>query len=285
MIARREGHFAGQSGIDLFYQSWTPQESGPRPTLVVTHGFAEHSECYRFTAEALAGFGWTTCAWDLQGHGRSEGKRGYVQNFRDYVEDFACFLAFLKAQGIIEHGCVLVGHSMGGLITLSHLLRQRGEPNPKPVAVALSSPQLGLSLPIPPVKDFAAKILNRVLPTVTLYNELKYTDLTHDPEFLKGYAADPLRHDKISPAVYLGMVDDMAYVRDHAPSFQYPLLIQAAGQDRIVSLPDTERFFARAASRQKQLLIYKESYHEIFNDIEREKVFSDLNKFLVQVTS
>jgi alpha-beta hydrolase superfamily lysophospholipase len=282
MIERREGHFTGQGEIDLFYQTWSPTDSRSptRKTLVITHGFAEHSECYRNTADKMASRGWDVCAWDLRGHGRSEGKRGYIANFNDYSADLGCFLRFLKESKRIDDNFVLVGHSMGGLITLMHRLEDN-QVTPKPKALALSSPQLGLSVQVPVIKDVAARVLSRLLPSVTLFNELKYNDLTHDPEFLKSYAADALRHDKISPAVYLGMLEQMALVRQNVGRFRDPILIQAAGQEKIVSLPATLDFFAKLQSPEKELIVYQNSYHEIFNDVEREQVFTDLDRFLL----
>lgn len=282
MTERREGHFEGYQGVELFYQCWTPMQAAQTPkcgTLVITHGISEHSECYAKTAERLNQYGYTVYAWDLRGHGRSEGKRGYVADFGDFAKDLDALLRYFAKTNRLSGPFALIGHSLGGLITLDYLLKNPLA-TPKPAASALSSPALGVALAVPPVKDFAARILNRVLPSLTLHNEIQYEDLTRDSEFLKGYGNDPLRHDKISPAVYLGMLDTMAFVNSHAADIQVPLLIQAAGHERIVSLPAIREFFSRLGSREKKLLVYEESYHEIFNDLDRETVFHDLDAFL-----
>jgi alpha-beta hydrolase superfamily lysophospholipase len=275
--SRREGHFRGYGGVELFFQSWSRPENNE--TLVITHGIAEHSECYSFTAEALVERGWNVVAWDLRGHGRSEGKRGYVAEFADYSRDLGFLLKFLKSSDRMKESFALVGHSMGGLVTLRYLID--GEKSaPTPRAVVLSSPLIGIALAVPVVKDFAAKLLNRVLPTLTLHNEIRYEELTRDLERLKTYDSDPLRHDKISPALYLGMLENAEYVKQHAGRIQVPILLQAAGKEKIVSLPAIKEFFPRVGSADKKLVIYDESYHEIFNDLDRETVFKDLSEFL-----
>lgn len=276
-ISRREGHFQGNGGIELFFQTWTlPQNN---ETLVITHGMAEHSECYAETAEVLVNLGYNVCAWDLRGHGRSEGKRGYVKDFRDFALDLAAFLKFLRISDRLKENFGLIGHSMGGLITARHLVD--GDPtSPQPRVVALSSPALGIAVEIPAVKDFAARVLKRFAPTVTLSNEIKYDQLTRDTERLKAYPHDPLRHDMASPELYLGMVSNMVYVMANAERIRVPIVIQAAGRDKIVDLNAEKKFFPLIGSTDKKLLVYEDSYHEIYNDLDRAQVFKDLDGFL-----
>lgn len=284
MIERREGHFKGHDKSELFYQWWSdPNIAKKRGTLVITHGISEHSECYAKTAERLTQFGWSVCVWDLRGHGRSEGKRGYVRDFDDFARDLDTLLKYLNENKRFDGPFALIGHSLGGLITLRHVLTADSY-SPKPFAIALSSPALGVALQVPVVKDLGARLLNRVLPSLTLYNEIRYEDLTRDPEHLKTYQTDALRHDKISPALYLGMLDTMAFVKAQGPRLKLPILIQAAGQERIVSLDAIKEFYSTIETENKKLIVYEESYHEIFNDLDREKVFEDLNSFLVSVT-
>lgn len=285
-IDRREGHFksnAGTGSAELFYQTW--RVKGSRGTLVITHGMSEHSECYAKTAEALAPLGWDIVAWDLRGHGRSSGKRGHVDSFHDFARDLGEILKHFAREGYIASGAkpyALMGHSMGGLITLRHLID--GDPTaPHPAAVALSSPLLGLSVEVPVIKDVAARLLNRVLPSLTMQSELQFEDLSRDPNMQRTYLSDALRHERVSPALYLGMIENMAFVNARAKHVDQTILIQAAGEDRIVSLPATMEFFEKIASEKKKLLVYEESYHEIYNDLDRDQVFKDLNAFLSEM--
>jgi len=288
VITRAEGHFLSRQ-TELFYQSWTPTNVGPGPsraTLVLTHGMGEHSEAYVKSADALARMGYTIYGWDLRGHGRSAGKRGHVDHFTDFTSDLSQFLLHLQKNGFLTQPFALVGHSMGGLITLKYLIEEASEgasDDPKPTACVLSSPLLDVALKVPAVKDFAGRMLNHVWPSLTLYNEIKYEDLTRDPEWLKTYERDSLRHDKISPALYNGMMDAMKEALAKADSVRLPICVLAAGHDRIVSLEATKRMFERLGSSNKKMIVYEDSYHEIFNDLDREKVFKDMSAFLSSV--
>src|SRR5690606_35552325 len=115
MAKRSEGFFKGYDDIELFYQTWA--SDNPAGTLVITHGIGEHSESYIRLADGLKHTPWEVYAWDLRGHGRSEGKRGVVKSFSEYYRDLHCFLELVKEKNA-DRPTVLLGHSLGGLINI-----------------------------------------------------------------------------------------------------------------------------------------------------------------------
>ncbi len=271
MLQRFEGYFRGSDDTELFYQTWTPDKI--RGTFVLTHGLAEHSECYHHVAKELCEDGWKVVAWDLRGHGRSEGKRGYIKDFSLYIDDLGRLLKnVIKTTSHV----VMFGHSMGGLVTVRFLQSH----SPDIAAVCLSSPALGLTAKVPKLKETLAHIAVRWAPTITMYNEIKYEDLTRDEDMLKSHHADTLRHDKISPGLFLGMVDNFAKAHELAPEIKYPVLMQLSGEDRLVSTEASRDFFEHLPNKNKELHIYADSLHEVFNDRDRERAIADLKKFI-----
>ena len=274
MSERFENTFIGFQDAELFYQVWEP--STPRGTIVVTHGLAEHSDCYQGFAEELVGDGWRTLAWDLRGHGKSAGKRGYVAEFQHLCEDLNIFYSLAQK----EYGTqplIVFGHSLGGLITLK---TQLNFGFPKAFALCLSSPALGLSIEVPKLKERVAEIAGEWMPKITLANEIIFTQLIRDRKLQEEYARDTLRHDRISPRLFLGMRAAMAEVQEHAMEFTHPLIMQLAGEEKVVSTPASKDFFERIGSKQKELYIYTDSYHEVFNDLDRHQVFKDFKTFI-----
>ncbi len=274
MAERHEGQLHGANNNDLFFQTWTPDRI--RGSVVITHGLAEHSDCYHPLARALTEDGWKVFAWDLRGHGRSEGKRGFVLNINQYIADLGVFISHIQNHLQKNGPWVLFGHSLGGLITTRFVQEQQ----PQNSALALSSPCFGLSLPVPKIKEKLAHFAIKWVPSLTMHNEIKYTDLTHDEEMQKSYARDTLRHDKISPGLFLSMVENFPVVQERADHIQCPTLMQLAGQDRLVSSTVARELFEKLPSKKNQIYLYPESYHEIFNDLDKEKATQDLKKFL-----
>src|SRR5438128_911546 len=121
MFKRSEAFFKGSQKNRLFCQIWEPADI--RGHLIITHGQAEHSGCYQRLVEGIQDLSYAVYAWDLRGHGRSEGQRGYAKQFDDYVRDFEAFLHYLRDhKNIYPENLTLLGHSMGGLIQLQALI-------------------------------------------------------------------------------------------------------------------------------------------------------------------
>ena len=118
MSATRErtGELRADDGVRLHYRSWpAPAE---RAVLLVSHGLGEHGGRYAQVAEELAAHGITVHAIDHRGHGRSEGRRGHVAHFGEFVRDFETFRVAVAKEHPSGAPLFLLGHSMGGLIAI-----------------------------------------------------------------------------------------------------------------------------------------------------------------------
>lgn len=274
MYQRSESFFKGHDSTQLFLQKWiNPQARG---TILFTHGQAEHSECYLRLIEAFKNEAWNFIGWDLRGHGKSAGIRGYAKDFDDYVLDFHIFVNLCQSLPEVKKGpVILLGHSMGGLIQTCALL----EKNLTGIsAQVLSSPLFDVSVQVPAWKESGAGLLNALLPKVTLGNEIKYSDLTRDLQIIKEYELDTYRHDKISAGVFLGMKREFAKIKQRAQEITLPTALHISDHDPVVSSPSALQFFDHIQSDRKEIKIVEGGRHELYNDICREDVF----KFVIQ---
>jgi alpha-beta hydrolase superfamily lysophospholipase len=281
MFKRSEFFFQGAHKSRLFCQMWEPAQV--KGHMIITHGQAEHSGCYQRLVEGLKNLSYTIYAWDLRGHGRSDGKRGYVSDFSLYTKDFQLFLQKLRNEkNLYPNDFVLIGHSMGGLV---QMMTQLENPHWLFRAQVLSSPMLGIAVDVPLYKDLAALVFSKVLPTVTLNNEIRYEDLTQDSAVLKEFKSDVLRHHRISSAAYLGAISAIETLRQEIGSIKTPTLFQIPTDDPIVGSESSRRFFKSLGSPNKVLIEYPNRKHEIYNDVGREETFDDIQKFLTSLNS
>ena len=273
MPQRFDGLFEGYDQTELFFQTWTPESV--RGVLIITHGLAEHSECYHPLAKSLCDDGWMVYAWDMRGHGRSEGKRGYSAGIKPFINDLELFVRKVRSRHK-DQNLLLFGHSLGGMVTLRLMESAKIDC----AALVLSAPCVGLTVKVPKLKEQIAHVANRWLPTLTMYNEVRYEDLSRDEEILKSYRTDTLRHDKISPGIFLGMLEAFPQVFEEAEKVDCPVLMQLAGEDRLVSTPAARELFEKLPNKKNQMIMYPESLHEIFNDLDRERALADLKRFV-----
>ncbi|MGZ3691196.1 MAG: alpha/beta hydrolase [Pseudobdellovibrio sp.] len=278
MYKRSETFFKGYDNTKLFLQKWTASDS--KGTVLITHGQAEHSDCYNRLINGLEGSGWNFIGWDMRGHGRSEGLRGYAKDLDEYVLDYRIFAdQCLKMPEVTGRPVVLLAHSMGGLIQTCALAERT---YPEVTAQVLSSPLFGVAVDVPEWKDKGAGLINALLPKLTMGNEIKNEDLTRDIEIMREFEQDTYRHGRISAGVYLGFKREFAKVQSYAKSIRLPTLLHISDKDPVVSSPRAIEFFDSIASTNKLLKIVEGGKHELYNDIVRVEIYKVVADFLKQ---
>lgn len=273
MLQRNHGTFEGVRRLRLQYRSWEVRT--PKAAIVLVHGLSDHSGRYEGFAETLATFGFSTFAFDLRGHGQSDGRRGYVPRFEIYLQELERFRR--EVQGIVATDCplFLAGHSMGGLIALRYL-EEFESPFRGGIIV---SPWLGTAVPIPRWKVLLANLCNRVLPSLPVPAGLRAEHLCHDPAVVDAYREDPLVHDTITPRLFNEASTAMALAHRRADRLRVPLLFLIAGDDLIVDAPRAVRF-ARALPGDVSVHTFDGLYHEVLFEPERGPVIETLRRWI-----
>lgn len=255
----------------IFYQ--THQSVKPcKASLIITHGLGEHSDAYNHISEALStDFPINVISWDMTGHGKSSGQRGYVGDISWLVKDFSQLLQLTASK--TKKPIYLLSHSLGGLITLT--AEQNGSfDNLNIKGLILSNPCTKLNFEPPKWKTLGAEFLTKMAPRVTLSNEISPKQLASDPAYLKTHKADPLRHSKISPRLYLGMIELISNLKPQ--STETPTLLLLSPQDSICDAQNT----AKLLKNRSRIVSFDHSMHEVLNDIEKEVAISKIKEFL-----
>jgi len=270
-VSWREGQRTTADGLELYWQSWAP--SAPVGVLVVVHGLAEHGGRYRETAEAFAAVGWAVFAVDLRGHGRSANVPGagrvHVGRFTDYFQDVAAIIEVAR-----EHHAglplFLLGHSMGGLITISYVLKHA----PGLAGAIISSPALGThpDFKPPALLRLLVSILDRLAPRLRFPSDLDTEAISRDPEVVRAYLDDPLVSSKVSARWYAEILRSIKRAHADGPTLAVPMLLMQSGSDRLVDPAATARWAEAAPSGQVDFVNWNGLYHEMFNEPEKRQV-------------
>lgn len=272
MIPPTAGTLKGFDGTRLFYRAWRRPGKG---VLVFIHGMGEHSGRYQNPVEFFSPRGFSCYALDLRGQGQSEGRRVYADSLDDFLKDIAVFLQVVEKDSKV----FLVGHSFGGQLALNFVASSLGKESSL-AGLIVSSPNVRLALQIPKVKTVAANLLSRALPTMTLGNEVLAEKISHDPKVVQAYLEDPLVQRKITTRLGDLVLKNQQVLPNLARNIQLPCLLLHAGDDQICSAAGTQDFFQKIPIEDKTLKIYEGYYHELFNEIGKERVFRDMEEWI-----
>lgn len=269
------GGLQGEAG-QLAVYDWALPTVPLLGTVLLVHGLGEHAGRYGEVAAHLQSWGFAVRAYDQQGHGQSQGRRGDLLRPGSLQADLCRVIDHTRHQpASAARPLILLGHSMGGLVvarTLAERLRQVD-------AVVLSSPALG-GLPSL-LQRMLLATLPHIAPHLRVDNGLKAEYVARDPEAVKAYLADVLVHRRISAGLAAWIFQNAAQTLRDAPQWQVPTLLLYAGQDRLVDPAASAQFARSAPAGLVQAECFEAMYHEIFNDLYRAQVFSALKRWLL----
>ncbi len=276
MIHHKQGTFPGVGKLQLYYQSWYPEEK-VKAILAIVHGLGAHSDRYKNVIQHLIPKQYAVYGFDLRGHGRSPGQQGYINRWSDFREDLRAFLELIKTQHP-KTPIFLLGHSLGSVIVLDYALRYPQEASTLGGVITLA-PALG-KVGVSKTRLLIGKLLSRVWPRFTLNTGLDLSASSRDENIIAAYAQDSLRHTRGSARLATEFFATVDWVNTHAADWQLPLLILHGGADR-VTLPEGGKiFYQRVSSPDKLRIEYPGAYHELQNDLNYQEVLADLENWL-----
>jgi len=275
-LPEKTGTLTSNDGVKIFYRHY-PADS-ERARMVIAHGLGEHSGRYGNVVERMLPKGISVWVPDHRGHGQSEGKRGHVLNFDEYLSDLRLSVDLAGENRPKGMKRFLLGHSMGGLIVLNF---SQQFPDLMDGVVA-SSPALGMAIEIPGVKKALASLMSHIWPGMTMGNELDAGKISHDQKVVRTYKSDPLVHDRVSVRFFTEFLAAMETANAKVSGLKVPMLLQVAGNDKLVNARSSTQFFENLDLEDKTLHVYEGRYHEIYNEVEdlRKDVFEDLENWL-----
>ena len=104
--------------------------------------------------------------------------------------------------------------------------------------------------------------------------------LTHDPERVASYVADPLISRPISVTMLLGLYEAADRVVADAQAIQLPTQLLVSGADLVVERKPQELFFQRLGSARKELHVLPGFFHDTLGERDRAHALARISRFV-----
>ncbi len=269
-----EGSFQGVRNASIYYQAWLP-EGDVKAVLLVVHGLGEHCGRYMNVVNHFVPLGYAVYGFDHIGHGKSEGRREFVERFEDYTSTLEIYAKMVKCWQTGK-AVFLLGHSMGGLIASYYLLDHRADFK----GAVLSAPSIKASDGISKAAIATGKILSIITPKAGLL-KLDADGISRDPEVVRAYNKDPLVfHGKTPARSAAELLRAMQRVTAEADKITLPFIVLQGSEDELVNPAGAQMLYDKASSNEKTLKLYEGQYHEVFNEPERDRTLKDVENWL-----
>ena len=267
------GRFKTADGLKLFAQWWVPTAGPSKAAVIIVHGLKDHSRRYSEVAEKLTQSNYSVYAFDLRGHGDSEGQRVWVDSYEDYLNDLQTFYDIVQKKEP-NKPIFIFGHSMGGAIVTLFSLRHS-----RPIAgLILSGPAIQLDVNF--ITKGSAKMMGTLFPTMAIL-KLKEEDFSRDPKVVENINNDPLVYHGAGPANTAKQLFKMTEkIQDEMTKVDVPFIALHGQQDLLTMYEGSAELYQRASSKVKSLKLYQQSYHDLLHEPEKDKVFADILAWL-----
>ena len=271
----QSGNFKAHDGTSSYWKGWTP-DNAPKAVVHVIHGYAEHIDRYGNVVGELLPAGYAVFGTDHRGHGKSEGKRGHVMSFQEFIDDEKQFQREVIRTKFPKLPCFVLGHSMGSLIAMN-LVEQSAE-GIRGLVLSGTGSRPGTN--IPKILLAATRILSRLLPSIHVKSPLPPDFISRDPEVVKAYVEDPLVYNVITPRLAYEMNRYVVIGAENSGEIQIPVLIQLGSRDTAFS--GQKELFEMVGAKDKTFKLYEGLKHEVYNELaqDRIKVLQDLRLWL-----
>ena len=240
-----------------------------KATIIITHGIAEHSGRYEEITQKLNESSYTVVRYDVRGHGQSQGKRGALRSYHQFIDDLHQLVIEEKKNA--PKKLFLLGHSMGGLIVDMYGAKYADVDG----IISSAAPSYFIK-DVLPFRFIGYKWLGFLTKKTSFDNQLSRNKAVED-----AYVKDPLNLKKFHFSLAGNMfVSGVRYLNKHVENIETPMFLIHGEHDKIVPCAFSQRLFDKLKIEDKKITTYPSAYHEIFNDLDKEKVFQDVIAWL-----
>lgn len=270
-----ESTFRTWDGTELYYRAWaTGGEDGK--ALILLHRGHEHGGRLRSLYRELSLDGFSGFAFDLRGHGRSPGDRGFADSYDVWVKDLNSFVNFIRDKhGVPPENMAIVANSVGAVNAVTWV-HDYGVPVR---CMVLAAPAFRIRLYVPLAVPLL-RLLLRINKKAKVKSYVRAAMLTHDAQEARAYDADKLITRIISVGVLLGLHDTATRILADAGAVTVPIQILSAESDYVVENRAHGMLFSALSSARKERHVFPGMYHGIFYEKNRGEAIAKARRFI-----
>ena len=271
VLMTNEEDILSKDGTKLHVRTWIPTRT-PRAVMILVHGLKAHSGLYEWPASELSRSGFAVYALDLRGHGKSGGERLYAASMDDYVEDVRAVVKLAKMS--YTQPVFMLAHSAGGVVACTYALEHQHE------LAGLICESFALEVPASRVTLSLLKGVARIAPHLSVF-KLKDEYFSRDRAFVDKMKADPLIPREGYPAqtiAVLARADERLHTE--LARITIPVLVLHGTEDHVTLPSGSRRFGEIGGSTDKTLHLYPGHFHDLLNDVGKERVLGDVMDWL-----
>lgn len=265
-----EQYFYGKDDVKLFCRKDIPSHC--KCIVVIAHGFMEHSGRYIDFAKVLVTHNIGVCIIDHRGNGFSEGAKGDIEDFFDFVEDLHELIKDLKYK--YKKPILTYGHSMGGLITFIYGLKYKEDV----YGQILASPALGVPIGMKNFPPAFYESLGYMAGDLKIHRAGESL-ATRNEVYIEAFKGDKVGNTFAT----MRFMDQflrvgVEYAMKHASEYEVPSLFLLGTKDLVIPISRNRSMVSKIPYKDKVIIEYDACMHDLLHDLDEEvqKVESDV---------
>lgn len=308
VVLKEEFMLSSNNGINKLHTViWKPKSGEVRGILQISHGMVEHIERYDEFARYLVDKGLIVVGNSHIGHGKSVNKEsewGYFapsQASKIVVDDLYSVTSWMKTQ-YPDVKYFVLGHSMGSFMIRRYIMTYGNQIDGVIIMGTGSQPNTKLTLGMGVIKAFKlcfgeehrSKLLNNMM--FGNYNKRFSKDrngkdwLTRDKKIVESYISEPSCSFIFTLNGMETLLSTIKFIQDKKniskiPK-ELPMFLVAGEEDPVGNYGDGVRqvyeVYKAYGIKDIELKLYKESRHELINELNRQEVYKDIDSCLMR---
>jgi alpha-beta hydrolase superfamily lysophospholipase len=269
--------FRTHDGVDLVYHRW-PATEPRRGAVVMFHRGHEHGARMAHVVDGLDLPAFDFYAWDARGHGLSPGRRGHSPGLDVSIRDVDGFVRHVGERwGVAADDIAVLGQSVGAVLVAAWA--HDYAPNVR--CLVLAAPAFKVKLWVPFARPGLA-LMRRFRGNFDVQSYVKAKFLTHDPERIASFEADPLITRAISVDILLALYETAERVVADARAITLPTQLLISGSDFVVHQGPQHRFFENLGSTVKERHVLPGFFHDTLGERDRVIALAHVRRYLLE---